>query len=60
MTPYEKAIESLLAKIEEAETPTDAARLAEVAINLAHAAVAMDSIKKDRAIAKTDNGSAGG
>lgn len=43
---YEKAIEALLAKVADAKDAAEAARLAEVAINLSHAAVAMAAAKE--------------
>lgn len=52
---YEKAIEALLAKVAEAKDPADAARFAEIAVNLSHAAVNMANAK-EKAGGKADNG----
>lgn len=57
MKAYEEAIEALLGKVKDAQDAAEASRLAEVAINLSHAAVAMS--KEKAANAEADNGKAG-
>lgn len=55
---YQDAIDSLLAKAVEADDPVVAARLAEVAINLTHAANQAAALAQEAPVAETDNGSA--
>jgi len=57
MDAYEKAIEALLAKVAEAKDPAEAARFAEIAVNLSHAATNMALAKESQARANADNGS---
>ncbi len=57
MKAYEKAIEALLAKVADAKDPADAARFAEIAVNLSHAAVNMAVASEKVPSGETDNGS---